>query len=68
LEPPASQPVSVVRTIYAEADGVPLPEPDPANAKQREYAWMTIHNYVPDHAVSYPFKDFTSLESAAPTH
>lgn len=68
LAPPASQRVSVVRTIYAEADGVPLPEPDPANVNQREYAWMTIHKYVPDHPVTYPFKEFASLQPAEATH
>jgi transglutaminase-like putative cysteine protease len=55
LAPPASQRVPVVRTIYAEADGVPLPDPDPANKKQTEFAWMTILDCQPDHAVSYPF-------------
>src|SRR5262249_26058516 len=53
LVPPASKRVPVVRTIYAEADGVPLPEPDPANPKQRQFGWMTVHHYVPDRAVTY---------------
>jgi transglutaminase-like putative cysteine protease len=61
LAPPATRSVSVVRTIYAEADGVALPEPDPANADQHEFAWMTIHKYVPDRPVTYPFKDYASL-------
>lgn len=51
-----------MRTIYAEADGEPLPDPDPANIEQREFAWMTIHEYKPDRPVTYPFKDFASLE------
>ena len=34
LVPKASGRVPVVRTIYAEADGQPLPEPDPANASE----------------------------------
>src|SRR5262249_15368400 len=34
LAPPAAKRVAVVRTIYAEADGVALPEPDPAGAKR----------------------------------
>jgi transglutaminase-like putative cysteine protease len=55
LAPPASRRVPVVRTIYAEADGVPLPDPDPANKKQTEFAWMTILDCQPDHPVSYPF-------------
>jgi transglutaminase-like putative cysteine protease len=61
LAPPASRPVPVVRTLYAEADGVALPDPDPANAKQREFAWMTVHQYTPDREVAYPFKDWRSL-------
>ena len=43
LAPRSSRPVSVIRTIYAEADGVPLPEPDPGNDQQRTFAWMTMH-------------------------
>lgn len=62
LAPKASNPVHVVRTIHAEADGEPLPDPDPANIEQREFAWMTIHEYRPDRPVTYPFKDFASLE------
>ncbi len=62
LAPPASKRVAVVRTIYAEADGVPYPEPDPANAKQREFSWMSVHEYTPDRAVVYPFKDYGGLE------
>ena len=62
LEPPATKRVAVVRTIYAEADGVPLPEADPANKQQRTFAWMTIHNYLPDRSVTYPFKDYESLQ------
>jgi transglutaminase-like putative cysteine protease len=61
LAPPASKRVAVVRTIYAEADGVALPEPDPANAKQREFGWMTVHHYVPSRVVEYPFKGWKSL-------
>ncbi len=61
LAPPASKRVPVVRTLYAEADGVPLPDPDPANPKKNEFAWMTLHEYTPDRPVSYPFKDWKSL-------
>ncbi len=64
LAPPASQRVAVVRTIYAEADGQPLPEPDPAAAGRDEFSWMTVHKYVPDREVSYPFKDWRSLETS----
>jgi len=63
LAPKASKPVNVVRTIYAEADGEPLPDPDPANIEQREFTWMTVHEYKPDRPVSYPFKDLDSLKA-----
>ncbi len=55
LVPPASRRVPIVRTLYAEADGEPLPEPDPGDARKREFAWMTLHEYRPDRPVSYPF-------------
>jgi len=61
LYPPASRRVPVVRTIYAEADGEPLPDPDPADAKKREFGWMTAHQYKADREVTYPFKDWKSL-------
>lgn len=61
LAPPAKKRAPVVRTIYAEADGVALPEPDPANAKQREFGWMTVHHYVPNREVEYPFQGWKSL-------
>jgi transglutaminase-like putative cysteine protease len=61
LAPPAANRVAVVRTIYAEADGAALPDPDPANPKATEFAWMTLHKYTPDKAVKYPFKDWSSL-------
>ena len=52
----------MVRTIYAEADGVALPEPDPANKQHNTYAWMTVHKFTPDRPVTYPFKDINSLQ------
>jgi transglutaminase-like putative cysteine protease len=55
LAPAASKRVPVVRTIYAEADGVPLPDPDPANKTKTEFAWMTLLDCRPDHEVKYPF-------------
>jgi transglutaminase-like putative cysteine protease len=61
LSPPARKHVPVVRTIYAEADGVALPEPDPADPKKHEFGWMTVHQYKADRKVTYPFKDFQSL-------
>jgi transglutaminase-like putative cysteine protease len=63
LEPPAKRKAAVVRTIYAEADGEALPEPDPADPTQRRFAWMTVHRYVPDRPVTNPFKDWRSLEN-----
>ncbi len=63
LAPPASKKVPVVRTIYAEADGVALPDPDPANPAKREFAWMTVHQFTPDRPVTYPFKDVGTLKS-----
>ncbi len=66
LVPPAVAPVNVVRTAYIEADGQPLPDPDPANTTKREFAWMTVHKYTPDVQVKNPFKDVHSLEPAAP--
>ena len=62
LAPPAAKRVAVVRTIYAEADGVALPDPDPANPKATGFAWMTLHKFTPDKAVTYPFKDWSSLK------
>jgi hypothetical protein len=61
LAPPAAKRAAVVRTIYAEADGVALSEPDPSNKNQREFSWMTVHNYVPDRIVPYPFQEWRSL-------
>jgi transglutaminase-like putative cysteine protease len=61
LAPPAVKRAAVVRTIYAEADGVALPDPDPANPNQTGFAWMTLHKYTPDKVVTYPFKDWSSL-------
>jgi transglutaminase-like putative cysteine protease len=61
LEPPARRRVPVVRTLYAEADGEALPDPDPANPAQRKFAWMTVHKYVPDRPATSPFHDYRSL-------
>lgn len=61
LAPPANRKVPVVRTAYVEADGEPLPDPDPADPEKREFAWMTVHKYTPDREVAYPFKDYQSL-------
>jgi transglutaminase-like putative cysteine protease len=61
LAPPAKRRVAVVRTAYVEADGVALPDPDPANPDKREFAWMTVHKYTADKDVPYPFKDRSGL-------
>jgi transglutaminase-like putative cysteine protease len=63
LAPPASRRVPVVRTAYVEADGVALPDPDPADPEKREFSWMTIHKYTPDREVPYPFKDYRTLST-----
>lgn len=61
LAPKASRKVPLVATIYAEADGQPLPMPDPADVTKREFAWMTAHKYTADRAVPYPFRDWKTL-------
>ena len=61
LVPKASRRVKLVRTIYAEADGEPLPEPDPADVTKREFSWMTALRITPNRKVMYPFKDLDSL-------
>ena len=48
-----------------EADGEPLPEPDPANKERREFSWMTVHKYTSDKPVTNSFKDLGSLEEFA---
>lgn len=62
LAPKASKRVSVVRTAYIEADGVPLPEPDPANKSETKFSWMTVHEYRPNREVKNPFSDWASLQ------
>ena len=62
LAPPASGRVPLVPTIYAEADGKPLPLADPADPTKREFAWMTAHKYTADRVVPYPFRDWKTLK------
>ena len=62
LAPPASTKVPLTPTIHAEADGKPLPLPDPADPKRREFSWMTAHKYTADRAVPYPFRDWKTLK------
>lgn len=61
LVPPARSRVPVVRTIYAEADGKPLPDPDPSNSQETKFAWMTSQRFESDRPVAYPFTDIDSL-------
>jgi transglutaminase-like putative cysteine protease len=65
LVPAASRKVAVVRTVVVEADGVLLPEPDPGDPHNHEFTWMTLHDYVPDRPVTYPFTDVASLRAPA---
>ena len=62
LEPPAAQRAAVVRTIYAEADGVAIPDSDPANKEQKMFSWLTVQKFTPDHEVTFPFRDLKSLD------
>lgn len=64
LQPPASQRVAVVRTAYIEADGIPLPDPDPADPEKREFAWMTAQEFKADQKLINPFADYNSLRQA----
>jgi transglutaminase-like putative cysteine protease len=61
LIPPAAARVAVVRTLYAEADGVALPDPDPTNSNETKFAWMTMHQFTSDVPAPYPFKDGKNL-------
>lgn len=63
LAPKGSKRVSVVRTAYIEADGVPMAEPDPADKSLAAFTWMTAHRYNADRKVSYPFTDWKTLET-----
>jgi transglutaminase-like putative cysteine protease len=62
LAPAASAKVPLISTIHAEADGKPLPLPDPADPKRREFSWMTAHKYTADRAAPYPFRDWKTLK------
>ena len=65
LAPKASAPVKLIRTIYAEADGVPLRDPDPSNPNQREFAWMTVTKFTaePKFQTAFPTSNFRSIET-----
>lgn len=63
LIPKASRKVPVVRTIYAEADGVPLPDPDPSAPGESKFAWMTSQNFESTPPVKNPFTEIESLST-----
>lgn len=63
LVPKASTRVPVVRTIYAEADGQPLPDPDPSSKAETKFAWMTAHRFDADRPVTYCFSDLNTLKT-----
>jgi len=62
LAPKASAKVPLVATIYAEADGKALPQPDPADPTKREFSWMTAHKYTSATPQPYPFRDTAGLK------
>ncbi len=62
LVPKAAKKVAVVRTIYAEADGVALPDPDPSAPKETTFAWMTAQRFESKPPVKNPFTDLESLK------
>jgi transglutaminase-like putative cysteine protease len=45
----------LVRILYIEADGQPLPDPDPANPAKREFAWMIVARFETDRKPEYPW-------------
>ncbi len=62
LAPPAAKKtVPLIRTIYAEADGKPLPEPDPSNANQDKFSWMTAYQVRAKRNVKYPYKNIDGI-------
>jgi len=61
LVPRAAQRVPVVRTIYAEADGVAIADPDPSAAGETAFSWMTAQRFESVPPVKNPFADPASL-------
>ena len=55
LAPKAGRTVAVVRTLYAEADGRALPDPDPSSSEQTTFAWMTAHRFRANVPATNPF-------------
>ena len=63
LSPPAAaKTVPLVRTLYAEADGVALREPDPADKTKTEFSSMTSLKITSDGETDFPFKNYSSLK------
>ena len=62
LAPEATQTVPLVRTIYAEADGKPLKDPDPSNQAETQFSWMTSVKIRASRNVRYPYKNIDSLK------
>jgi hypothetical protein len=62
LVPKASRRVAVVRTLYAEADGQALPDPDPSDPAEKTFAWMTSHRFGSDQPAPNPFTDLKLLK------
>lgn len=61
LVPPATNGrVPLVRIVHVEADGVTLPDNDPALSKKLH--WLTSYRVVPARRVSYPYEDFRTLK------
>lgn len=61
LVPTAGHRVPVVRTIYAEADGAPLADPDPSAVGESKFSWMTAHRFNSTPPVANPFANPDSL-------
>ena len=61
LAPKAQHRVPVARTIYAEADGVALADPDPSAAGENKFSWMTAQRFDSVPPVKNPFADPASL-------
>lgn len=62
LAPPASRPVPLIRTIYAEADGEPLIDFDPSNPDRNDAFWVTMHRVDGDDAA----RKFQTFDKARP--
>lgn len=57
--------VPLVRTAFIEADGEPLPDPDPDDKFNRQFAWMTVFGVTASKTTPNPFKDLACLAPGA---